>query len=231
METTIIVPFRSDNGPRQKIWDWVKTRYQNLYPKWDIIEYDTEEKPFNRGASRNEAVKQAKSKYIVLADADVVPVDYEYLHVAIDMLESGVNWVLPYDYYYNLNQQTTDLVLNESPNSIIDDDPTKDMCEFWRIQSWAGLIVMRKQDFIQTGGYDPRFKGWGYEDNAFAIKNDALIGAYSRIEYPCIHLWHPVSEGSGFTNENIEENRALYKRYESASRNRAKVQGIVNEYL
>jgi hypothetical protein len=52
---------------------------------------------------------------------------------------------------------------------------------------------MPRAVFDDLGGFDERFKGWGFEDMAFQSAICGLYG-YERIPGDVVHLWHPRSE-------------------------------------
>jgi hypothetical protein len=59
--------------------------------------------------------------------------------------------------------------------------------------SWSCCIAVPRAVFEDLGGFDERFRGWGYEDMAF---QSIIVGLYpwGRVEGDVIHLWHPRSE-------------------------------------
>ena len=55
MTTIIIVPYRPDNGQRDKLWRHVKRRLTLEQPTWSIVEGRSPDGPFNRSAAINDA--------------------------------------------------------------------------------------------------------------------------------------------------------------------------------
>jgi predicted glycosyltransferase involved in capsule biosynthesis len=79
-----------------------------------------------------------------------------------------------------------------------------------------------------VGGFDERFRGWGWEDRAFFIACDTLCG-HDRISGPVRHLWHPRSPEKNPDSSEYQAGRALCRRYKRAHRDRQAIQGLLNE--
>ena len=203
---SLIVPWRTDHGPREEIWNWNKERWQELYD-CEIVECDSGDEIFSRGKSRNQGVEQAKYSDLVIADSDTVA-DEEAL---TELLCSGLtqqSWYIPYDEgrYYNLNEDATKELLKMNPGSVLR-EPVKGEWEF-KITSWAGVLVLPRHAFC---GYDPRFVGWGWEDNAFQLRMDQTFKPFERRSGYVMHMWHP-RDGADFGDKCELKNRQLFNR-------------------
>lgn len=201
--------------------DWLYARYRKLFADWDaeIVVADNDENPFNRSAARNYAFYGSTGDILLIADADTL-FHRDQIETAIQMIERGANWVIPYNTYYNMSEAATDNILALDPTETVVEPTSAAMWEH-KIQSWAGLLVMPREAFAEAGGYDVRFSGWGYEDNAFRYAVDTMWGPHDRVTWGyALHLWHPVTAQNSFTSPSIETNRALYRDYESAAYSR-----------
>jgi hypothetical protein len=71
----------------------------------------------------------------------------------------------------------------------------------------SGIICGDRDTFYKSKGFDERFVGWGYEDNAFKQKITALKIPVVTIDKPASHLWHPggSQNGSNFFVDQIEK--------------------------
>ena len=73
----------------------------------------------------------------------------------------------------------------------------------------------RRDSIIKCNGYNPKFKGWGYEDDEFPFRISKLgyvVGRTTGIKKPCWHLHH--FDGSGSKKETqpyYDENNTIYK--------------------
>jgi hypothetical protein len=59
--------------------------------------------------------------------------------------------------------------------------------------SWSCCIAIPRAAWDRLGGFDERFRGWGWEDMAFQCAVVGLVG-YERLDSDVYHLWHPRSE-------------------------------------
>lgn len=60
----------------------------------------------------------------------------------------------------------------------------------------------RRDNIIKSNGYNPKFKGWGYEDDEFPFRVSKLghvVGRITGVNKPCWHLHH--FDGSGSKKE------------------------------
>jgi hypothetical protein len=62
--------------------------------------------------------------------------------------------------------------------------------------SWSCCIVIPRAVWDDLGGFDERFRGWGFEDMAL---QSIVVGLYGheRIAGDVYHLWHPIARRSG----------------------------------
>ena len=73
----------------------------------------------------------------------------------------------------------------------------------------GGVLLGKRQTFIDIGGFNPNFKGWGYEDNEIIIRAKKLGITPFFISTPkpyLLHLPHISEE-----NKNKEDTHASYK--------------------
>jgi N-terminal domain of galactosyltransferase len=83
----------------------------------------------------------------------------------------------------------------------IDHDDMDVLVERTNALSWSCCIVIPRAAWDRLGGFDQRFRGWGYEDMAF---QSAVVGLLGFERLPAegnergwadvYHLWHPRSE-------------------------------------
>jgi len=211
-EFSIIVPWRTDKGFRQTVWDWNKERWTTLFPEAEIIEGDSGHVIFSRGASRNRAAERASEDLLVIVDADTA-INSSAVEIALSNVKDHGGWVIPYgsDRYYNLTAETTAELLRHDPAEPLEEP------RVWehKLTSWCGVLVMARHAFDQAGRYDERFIGWGYEDNAFRAAMD-VRHPHTREDSFAVHLWHPESER--FDQPYIDHNRRLFAQYKTSPR-------------
>tara|TARA_Y100000310_G_C20661234_1_gene804909 strand:- start:368 stop:1240 length:873 start_codon:yes stop_codon:yes gene_type:complete len=67
------------------------------------------------------------------------------------------------------------------------------------IDSKGGCVMGRRDNIIKCNGYNPLFKGWGYEDDEFPFRVSKLgyvVGRTTGVKKPCWHLHHFDGTGS-----------------------------------
>lgn len=214
MKLSVIVPWFDSGDPfRRRSMHWLMRRYRALLPEveftWGAADTSVE---FNRSATRNFLVENSSGDVLFITDADTI-FHVDQVRAAYKLIEEGVPWVIPYALgkYYNLTQETTARILANDPYLVVPEPLT------WihKLDSWAGLLMVTRSAFNQVGGYDPRFRGWGYEDNAFRAALDIHVGPHQRTEHYALHLWHPTTEAENFGQPYIGANRDLCRQYEA----------------
>lgn len=207
----VVIPWRSDDGPRQKIFDWVLERWVMAYGDDTVmIAYgDSGGYPFSRSRTRNELADRTKNDVIVFADADTPPIR-AFVDEAVEKAYASHGWCIAYDEgeYYNLDADVTARYLDLSPMT----DIVKPSTYEHKLTSWAGMIAVHRDAFQKTGGYDERFVGWGHEDVAFRLALDNDVAPHERVNGGyVVHLWHPRQEAT-FDTEVELANRELFNR-------------------
>jgi hypothetical protein len=193
--TVFLVPRRRDNGPRDAIWEYCKTRWARLFPDWQIYEGHHNDGPFNRSAAVNVAAEEAGDWDVgIVIDSDIIESQANVVEAVRRAREAGeVTWA--HRRWRGMTEAWTKRILDdrrdfgpELPRDEIDllVDRTNPV-------SWSCCIAIPRTTFDHMGGFDERFEGWGFEDMAF---QSLVVGLYpwSRVEGDVVHLWHPRSE-------------------------------------
>lgn len=216
MKLSIVVPwFNSQCEWRQKSFAWLLSRYAGLLGDYELV-YGDPDRNQNRAAARNALVAQTDGDLLLIADADTVFQFDQIVRGVNAIVGSGASWVIPYDEerYYNLTADETALVWR-SPTDAGVPEPSDPRQWDHKITSWAGLLLVPRAAFDAVGGYDERFQGWGFEDNAFRAALDRIVGPFTRTSGYALHLWHPAPEDQCFGQPHIHENRDLFRMYEA----------------
>src|SRR5690606_9853320 len=88
----------------------------------------------------------------------------------------------------------------------------------------GGVVIMSAENYYNVGGHDPRFVGWGAEDDAFYLKAGAMLGVI-RLNYDLLHLNHPKGAYDGTRNPFYKKNNLFYQEY----LNQANIPSIVDK--
>lgn len=221
-EVSFIIPFREADEHRQRAFKWNLQRLAALYPDAQIC-IGTDDTPnFNRAAARNNAIRQAECQYVASVDADTVW-NPETLELALAGLENDAHWVLPYTEYRALDDASTARVLALEPDAHIcqgdyDYERVKSVDDDDLYPPVSGLTVFRREDLYKIGGFDESFVGWGFEDTAFWITADRILGPHVRLHGSIYHLWHPRGDAD-VHQPHYQENWRRFDEYNSRNFN------------
>lgn len=224
---SVLIPYKPDNGIRDKTFKWVKSFYNNTMPEVEWCVGKTLSTPFNRAEAINLAAKQATRDIFVIADSDII-IDPKIIKQSILMLNEHA-WIIPYSKCLDLSESSTERLLEQLPEwplpgNIDVDDRFKDR----KYNPVGGVIVVGRKNFNRVKGFDERFVGWGGEDDAFSYAMDTLCGTYKRIDDSSIyHLWHPKVGPEG--NYNFENNRKLRSLYKQSKGNPEEMDELINK--
>lgn len=217
-DLAILIPYRGDGAFRDRIFDWVLNRYQILFPEVKIYVADSDpDLKFNRSQARNNAFKQSKEKYVAFCDADTFW-HKDLLLNALHVLPS-TNWLIPYKRYLITQPVNTTKILSSSYDidfvesdytyDIIVENNTPDVL----MPPISGIQLFESDKFYKTGGFDERYDGWGYEDNALVHTANMKLGVYSRLDGSICHIWHHINEDGFINSTHVQKNRSHYSNY------------------
>lgn len=221
-DVSVLIPFKSDNGPRDAIFKWVLDYYTQLMPEAEICIGTSKTELFLRSQAINDAAKKATREIFVIADADLV-YDSEMLVKSINLLNK-YSLVYPYHKIMYLSECNTQEILKSQPVW-----PLKISDRIFQLpyDPFGGVNVVTRKNFEVIGGFDERFVGWGGEDNAFFIAITTLFGPHLRLERNGYHLWHPTVGAKG--NPNYKNNFLLAKKYLKANGNQEAIWELINK--
>lgn len=234
---SILVPWRPEqkNRARDKSWAWVRARWEHLYPDAEIVTgTDRGGVPFSKTTAVNDAYHKATGDVFVVADADAW-IEPEGFKQAVDVARRTGRLVVPWKGVLRLNADASAKVMRRKPTSelklteALRADPIQSP-----IPETAGtLYVIRRDAFETVQGMDPRFRGWGFEDVAFARACETLLGPIVYLHNEVISLYHPRPGIDGkrvWEDDPGETNIDLAKAYASATRNPGAMRDLCNQH-
>lgn len=214
MSVSIVVPFNPGDERRDRNWAWLRRRYEELYPDWEIVDRPDVGEGWSKGRALNAAVRASSGDVLAVLDADVM-LGASVLPEAVRALE-GASWVIPHGTVWRLTEGATQALIDGrlrfggklAPRNLAR-RPRKG-------PPGGGAAVLRRNDFEVVGGIDERFTQWGGEDISFARAVDTLIGPHLRMQETLWHLYHrPMDRRRG--NRASEANEELAARYLEAT--------------
>ena len=153
--------------------------------------------PYNRGWGFNVGVAQSpgKDRVVCLVDADLV-VPEDFLSTGLAQVTKDHRAVLPYTEILYLDARSSRKLLKRQEEA-----------ESWGgsalggktfTSSQGGCVFVDREFYRDIGGFDERFRGWGYEDREFyrRVSHETTV---PRIEHRLLHLHHqrPAMTGQG----------------------------------
>jgi len=190
----MLVPFRPDGDHRDAVWSWLRRRWEQLLPDWQIVEgvHDPDDGPWCKAIALEAATWGAEGDVYVVMDADLI-IDAEALRAAAtDAVWAP--WVVPHAKVRRYTHETTQALLEAPPTCEPPDPTTLDVPE-QTVCEGGGIVVLTAEAYQRAGGMDPRFRGWGFEDSSWGYQLEALLGPPLCGDHVAWHLWHPTARG------------------------------------
>lgn len=221
VEVSVLVPWRP-TPQRQRLWDYLRPMWEAL--GWQIVE-GTCEGRWSKGRAVADALSRAEGEVLVVADADVWcsgVVD------AVNAVNSGKAWAIPHYRVLRLTAPATAEVLASG------EWPRRRTTITYAQRPYPGRpgggIVVLSRDAYRRVPMDPRFIGWGQEDEAWALALGTLVGPSWRGTEDLWHLWHDPQPRQSRTVGSAAS-LALHRRYAGARKNPAKMAALIGEAL
>lgn len=223
MNISVILPWRSGDPGRERSLEYVRRRYADEHPSWQVVIGEVDPSlPWAKAAAIRVGLEKATGSLLVLADADVWT---DGVARAVDRVKGGVaSWAVPHTQVVRLDQRMTTLVLNgqDFRPSGLDRRPYTGIV--------GGGITVIRRELYEEAPLDSRFVGWGHEDEAAGHMWRCLAGQPWRGRAKLWHLWHPaqpkLSPAIG-----SRESKDLLNRYRSAAYDPRQMRRLIAEGL
>lgn len=206
----VIVPFRSDQGHRDKLWNHLKTTYWSTTPH-EIVVGEHLDGPFNRAKAINQAADRDWD-VAVIADSDTwVPLNQ--LNAATEMAKTTNRLTAAFTAVMELSQPQTSHLLDGEP---LPEVPDFDRIRTRELETQSSMLVITRALWDHIGGFDERFKGWGGEDSAMWKAAAILAGPPNRVDGFAYHMWHQPAKDKQ-RGPTYRRNLNLWSRYKNAT--------------
>jgi len=175
---------------------------------------------YNKNASYNKGVELSDRKYYLFLDVDCV-ISPNVVKLMADQF-GGDSVIYPYKkVLYSTKAFAQHFAQTMSTQSLVGCKPK---CGRVFMDSCGGAILLSREMFVKTGGFNPNFTGWGYEDTEY---RDRCKKMETRIVRPSdditmLHLFH----GEHSFNRS-KQTRSL--QYKQNKRELDKVRGMTPE--
>jgi hypothetical protein len=199
----VIIPWRAGCPYRQLVLDWVVGAHDSFFHNVILGELDPDQ-PWVKAHAIRAGLEQSTADVVVISDGDVW---CDSLEIAVDAAE-GKGWAMPF--------KTGDLggKLEQRPYLGV---------------AGGGLMAIQREVYERVP-MDPRFVGWGQEDEAWGAALKNLAGPGWRGTVPLFHLWHPPQPRQHRATGS-DESRALRNRYFKARRVPDEMQALIDEFV
>ena len=218
MGVSVVVPFMSDEPWRLRARDHVTGWYRAQ--GYDVIEGACPG-TWRKAVAVTDAARRASGEILVVADADCL---CDGVAQAVAAVEAGAPWAIPHTLVHRLDEAATEAVYAGVSPAVTTGRAQRPYRGF----AGGGIVVLPRDTWDRIP-IDPRFEGWGQEDEAWAIALTVLSGTPWRGPDPLYHLHHPplprLSRHLGSTTS-----RELLARYSKAARSgRPAMQALLDE--
>lgn len=188
-------------------YEFVTDWYARNVPEATVRSIDTDDDVFVLAACRNRAIASVDpDEVVVLNDADTFP-EVDALRSAVAAARTSGRVHLPYTEYHWLGAEGTAQLRAGTPASECVFDLVIGAC--------SGVYATTPRTWAAHGGQDERFRGWGFEDAAWYLAYETLIGAPPVRHAGNVYALHHVAEvreGKGY-----DANAAHMERYRAAA--------------
>lgn len=183
MTAEVVIPFAGDCPYRERARRWVMDRCQGVGVPARLGLHAGGE--WCKAQALNSAVESSDAEIIAVSDADVWTAG---LAEAVGAVAGGAPWAIPHRDVHRLTERSTEEVLAGADwrDAETEQAPYKGLP--------GGGIVVAAREVIEAIPPDPRFVGWGQEDESWAMALETLLGPPWRGGEPLVHLWHPPQE-------------------------------------
>lgn len=225
-EVLVAVPWAETAPERRDALQWVAGRWAQLGVALRLGLGQTVGEWCKAQGVAN-AIAGQPGDILVVSDADVWSPG---VAEAIERVRSGAAWAVPHHKLHRLSREATaDVLAGAEPHEEMLLDPFREnMPGFAYTGLVGGGLVVLHRDVCEACPLDPRFVGWGQEDEAWGLALTCLYGPPVRLMHPLWHLWHPPQERKT-RGVGSDAGMALYKRYARAKRRPEQMRALIEE--
>ncbi|OYP62614.1 hypothetical protein CIL02_03220 [Prevotella sp. P3-122] len=164
---------------------------------------------FHRTHYINQLIEMAHTDTVAIWDSDVL-VDYRQIHSALQLIDNGATISYPYDGRFVMLPEQ----LSKQTRRKLDFDYLQNlkMKSFLGRKLCGGAYIVHKRRYLQCGGENERFTGWGPEDAERLHRVTILGHKVCHIHSgELFHLYHPRGVNSNY--QSADDARTLREEF------------------
>lgn len=166
---------------------------------------DNRARRFPKAALLNQAALGSTAEILVFQDADTLVMPRR-IEDAVYAAQLPLGPVFAFDLYLNLTRPVTDALASWRNAFFLPEEAYELVTPN---AGSHGCYAIRRESFLECGGYDERFTGWGFEDLALNVIY-AQRYELRRIPGPAVHLWHPRARENPANEKLWDEYKRLF---------------------
>ena len=222
----VILPYGGNDPHRARALAWVWGRMPKLLPE-STVHIGMCEGPWSKAVAVADAIDPDwdDDDILVIHDADVWIPDLEK---AVDVIRSRARrWAIPHTLVVRIGEPLTEQVLaGEVPltglgRTGLDQPPYAGVVG-------GGCVVLSRAAYRQVP-LDPRFRGWGQEDESWGFALRRIFGQPYQGKGKLFHFWHPHPER---LNRSVgsRDGDKLRNRYRAAQAVKHEMEMLLDEF-
>lgn len=223
---TFLMPLRIDSRERKENADTViNSIFKHFDTSFIVLEADGEQKYFPEFSFEgfqysffedpneifrktiliNRLIAMSKTPYLAIWDADAIAPPEQILFSAKILRSGNAVMSLPFDgRFYACDKISSDLFKKYLNIEILKYRiPVMHLMHGYH--SPGGAYMVCKETYIEAGGENENFIGWGPEDFEHIKRMEVLNLPVHYSIGTLFHLWHPCGKNSGFINAETEK--------------------------
>ena len=218
-QLSVIVPWRASPS-RQSAFAAVCRWYAEQLPDAELLPVDSTDDVFNLSQARNTGLAAVRDPHgvVVINDADTLP-ERDALLAAIAAAADSNLVHLPYTEYRWLGAAGSAQFAAGMPLRECDFELVRGAC--------SGVYVTTPATWWLHGGQDERFRGWGFEDAAWYVAHETLLGEPPTRHPGRVYALHHAPERRD--GPQYDANAALMDRYRSAANDATAMRQVVGD--
>jgi hypothetical protein len=185
-DIAVLIPFGNGTPWRRKALDYTRSWYAENLEGARILMGHSSGAWCKADAVANALSRSSGEEILLIADADSVTPGVKQ---AVRAVQDGAAWAVPHLKVYRMSQEaTTEIYQGAAPGSLTGQNRWLDQSPYKGYEG-GGITVLRREVYLDCP-LDPAFRGWGQEDEAWAMALNGLYGPPWRGKAPLYHLWH-----------------------------------------